>query len=117
MLRWAWPPLAIIFIGGIVAGIAGGWWTSGRLWIWASLGVFIVVTVLMTPLASSYMSSVRHAVGLPTYQDRRQKREPPAAVSDGELAVVLASDKPVWAALVGVGGIVVLTWLMMAKPL
>ena len=65
-LVWGWLALAVLFVAGIAAGIAGGWWTSGRLWIWASLAVFLGVTILMTPVASSYMEGVRHAVGLPS---------------------------------------------------
>jgi len=115
-LVWGWIALAVLFFGGILSGIAGGWWTSGKFWIWASLIVFVAVTVLMTPLASSYMDSVRHAVGLPSVQDQRKKRAAPEPVSDEELAVVLGSSKPITAAFVGVGGIVILTWLMMVKP-
>ena len=116
VLVWSWVALAIVFFGGILAGVAGGWWTSGRLWIWASLAVFIVITILMTPIASSYMESVRHAVGLPSIQDQRKKREPPQAVSDDELAGILGSGKPIWAALIGLAGIAILTWLMMFRP-
>lgn len=115
-LVWSWLALAFVFFGGILAGIAGGWWTSGRLWIWASLAVFVVVTILMTPIASSYMESVRHAVGLPSIQDQRKKREAPNAVSDEELKIVLESRKPLWAAIIGLTGITALTWLMMFKP-
>lgn len=115
-LVWGWIALAVLFFSGILAGIAGGWWTSGRLWIWVSLVVFIAVTVLMTPIASSYMESVRHAVGLASIQDQRKKREAPPPASDEELALILDSSKPVWAAVVGVAGIVILTWLMMFKP-
>lgn len=116
VLVWSWVALAVVFFGGILAGIAGGWWTSGRLWIWVSLGVFVVVTVLMTPVASSYMESVRHAVGLPSIQDQRKKLPAPQAASDEELARILDSNKPIWAAVIGLAGITVLTWLMMAKP-
>ena len=115
-LNWAWLALAVVFFGGILAGIAGGWWTSGRLWIWASLLIFIAITVLMTPLAGAYMEGVRHAVGLASVQDKRKKLEAPPPASDEELERVLMSSKPVAAAVIGVTGITVLTWLMMMKP-
>jgi hypothetical protein len=115
-LLWGWLALAVLFVAGILAGISGGWWTSGRWWIWASLGVFLVVTVLMTPVASSYMEAVRHAVGLPSMMDQRRGREAPEPASDEELERILDSRKPIWAAVIGLAGIVILTWLMMSKP-
>jgi hypothetical protein len=115
-LVWGYLALAVVFFGGILAGIAGGWWTSGRYWIWASLGVFILVTILMTPVASSYMNAVRNGVGLPSTEDERKKRPAPEPATDEELERILSSNKPVWAAVIGLSGIVVLTWLMMLKP-
>jgi len=115
-LGWGWLALGVVFFGGILAGIAGGWWTSGRLWIWASLVIFVVVTLLMTPLASGYMNGVRTALGLPTSQDRRKDQASPTPTSDEELERILRSNRPIAAAVIGAAGIAVLTWLMMAKP-
>jgi hypothetical protein len=113
---WAWVALAVLFVAGILAGIAGGWWTSGQLWLWASLGVFVGVTVLMTPIPTAYLNDVRHAVGLPTYDDQRKRREPPPPASEEELVRVLRSNRPIVGAAIGLGGIAILTWLMMMKP-
>ena len=115
-IGWAWITLGVLVLAGVLSGIAGGWWTSGRLWIWASVVVLIVVTGLMTPIGSAYMNRVRHAVGVATFDDLRKKREPPPPASDDELARVLASPQPLIAAAVGLAGIAVLTWLMMMKP-
>lgn len=113
---WGWLALAVILGAGILSGIAGGWWTSGKLWIWASLGVFIAISALMTPIPAAYLNDVRHAVGMATYDDVRKKREPPPEASDEELARVLDSPRPVIGAAIGLGGIAILTWLMMDKP-
>jgi hypothetical protein len=115
-LVWGWVALAVVLIGGLIQGIVGGFWTDGGLWLWASLVVFIVVGGLMTPLGASYMDEVRHAVGLPTYSDKRKKRTPPDPLPDDELARVLASPKPIWTATIGIGGIAILVWLMIMKP-
>jgi hypothetical protein len=113
---WGWVALAVVFFGGILSGIAGGWWTSGRLWIGASVAVFLAVVVLMTPIGSGYMNAVRHAVGLATSDDVRKRLEPPQPASDEELARIVGSSRPIVAAAIGLGGIAVLTWLMMMKP-
>ena len=115
-LNWGWLALATLLLSGILAGIAGGWWTSGRLWIWASLIIFIVVGAAMTPLAGSYMEAARHAVGMQSVMDRRRKQEAPSAADDVELERILSSSKPLITAVIGLGGIAVLTWLMMLKP-
>src|SRR3954464_15263561 len=40
--------LIVWFLGGIVAGFSGGYWTNGQLWIWASLVIAIVLVGMMT---------------------------------------------------------------------
>lgn len=113
---WGWIALLVILVSGIVGGIAGGWWTSGQLWLWASVGVFIGVTALMTPIPTAYLNDVRHAVGMPTYNDTKKKLEPPAPVSDDELARILVSNRPILGAAIGLVGLAILAWLMMFKP-
>jgi hypothetical protein len=115
-IGWGWITLVALALAGLLSGIVGGWWTSGRLWIWASAVVLVVVTGLMTPLGGRYMNEVRHAVGAATFDDMRKKREPPAPASDDDLALVLASPLPIIAAAIGLGGLAVLIWLMMMKP-
>jgi hypothetical protein len=113
---WGWAALAVLGLAGILAGIAGGWWTSGRLWIWASVVVFVVVVGLMTPVATRYMSRVRSAVGIPSRDARGREVPPGEPVSDEELARIVGADGPLWAAAIGAIGLVALTWLMMLKP-
>jgi hypothetical protein len=113
---WGWAALAVLGLAGILAGIAGGWWTSGRLWIWASIVIFVVVVGLMTPVATRYMSRVRSAVGIPTRDARGREVPPGEPVSDEELARIVGADGPLWAAAIGAIGLVALTWLMMLKP-
>lgn len=115
-LNWAYGALAILILSGIGAGIVGGWWTSGRLWLWASLGLLIAVFVGMYWIAAPYFESLRHAVGLATYQDLRAERDPPPPVADGELATLLESRRPAVVAMIGLGGIALITGLMVLKP-
>ena len=113
---WGWIALLVVLVSGILGGIAGGWWTSGQLWLWASVGVFIAITLLMTPIPTAYLNDVRHAIGIPTYDDTRKKLEPPAPLSDEELARILASNRPILGVAIGLAGLATLAWLMMFKP-
>jgi hypothetical protein len=115
-LNWTYGALMVLLLSGIGAGIAGGWWTSGRLWLWASVGLLVAVFVGMYGVAAPYFEALRHAVGLATFQDVREHREPPSPATDGELATLLDSRRPAIVALVGLGGISLITGLMVLKP-
>ncbi|CAN5862810.1 hypothetical protein BH24CHL6_BH24CHL6_09250 [soil metagenome] len=104
----------LLFVSGIVAGFSGNYWTAGGLWLWASLIVFIAVFLLMTPLARMPLDRVRKALdeltsGPPT---------PGSAVepAPASLEVAVGALRPMLVASLGVGAVVVLTWLMMYKP-
>jgi hypothetical protein len=106
----------VLLIAGILSGIAGGYWTSGQLWIWASLILFVATIVAMYLLATPWFGSVRNAVGVATYQDIRKGMPPPPQLGDQELAALLSSRRPLEIAAVGLGGIVLLVYLMVLKP-
>jgi len=112
---WGWIALLVVLVSGIISGIVGGWWVNGW-WLWASLGVFIGITALMTPIPTAYLNDVRHAVGMATYNDARKKLEPPPPVSADELARILDSDRPIVGAAIGLAGLAILVSLMMLKP-
>ncbi len=107
--------LLALLVSGIASGIAGGWWTNGQLWLWVSLVLFIVIAGAMYGLSTVPFVAMRSGLGIPSLQDRK-KGIMPTPVSDEELALLLASPRPVYGAALGVAGIVVITWLMMAKP-
>jgi hypothetical protein len=108
--------LSLVLLTGILSGIAGAWWTSGRLWIWAGVGVLVLLGILMPALATTWMDNLRHAVGIPTFNDNRKKLAPPPPASDAELAVLLSSSRPVVVAILGMVGLIILAWLMVLKP-
>jgi hypothetical protein len=99
---------------GIAATIMGG--HGGRLWVWVSVGVLVVLMVLMGPLAGTPMRRVRRALGM------RFERNGPgfdpklAPLSDGELDAARAALRPGLVASVGLGGTFLLVWLMEVKP-
>lgn len=101
------------FIAGVVAGFSGNWWTAGQYWIWASLVIAVVITGLMTPMGRIYFGRVRTALGV---DPRTGKFDPAFQVDAAALDAALASGQPTVLAAIGIGGLVVLFWLMMAKP-
>ena len=106
----------VVLGAGILTGIGAGYWTSGQLWIWASLIAFFAIVVGMYALATPYFRDLRHALGMATFQDMRQGIAPPPPAGDHELAALVTSGRPVAVAAVGLLGIVLLVYLMVVKP-
>jgi hypothetical protein len=112
-LIWAGVGLVIWFLGGIMAGFSGNWWTSGRYWIWVSLVIAVVITGLMTPMGRIYLNRVRTALGV---DPRTGMYNPETQVDGAAVEAALASGQPGLVAGIGIVGLVVLLWLMMARP-
>ena len=100
--------LLVLLIAGIAAGFMGAWWSHG--WIWAALGVFVVVWALMSIFSGPAFRRARMAAGFtgPSTVDE-------SVISD-DLPERLAELRPWLPTLVGGVGLVVLLWLMMLKP-
>jgi hypothetical protein len=105
--------MLIWFLAGVAAGFSGNWWTSGRYWIWAALVLAIVITAVMTPMGRFYLNRVREAVGIDprTGAVDTTKQVDPVAVE-----AAIRSGQPGVLAAIGIGGILILFWLMLAKP-
>jgi uncharacterized membrane protein len=106
-----YPSLAILLIAGILAGLAGRWFSQG--WIWAALALLIVITVAMFAIATPYYNRLRRLAGLP---GRDRRRAVPARASEAEIATALQSRRPEVLALIGTVGLILLIWLMVLKP-
>ena len=104
----------LIFLSGLLGGFIGQWW--GRGWIWVSLALFIAISIVMSVLGRPYLERVRRAIGIGTTEEQRRKLPIAPALPPDELARVLASGRPALVAAVGLGGLVLITWLMMYKP-
>jgi hypothetical protein len=104
-------------VAGIVAGFTGnsgaGWWTSGRYWIWVSLALALAIVIVMTPLGRLYLNRVRAAVGV---DPRTGAVDSSFQVSPQALDAAIGSGRPMLLATIGVGGVIVLAWLMIFKP-
>ncbi len=106
----AFVALLVLLAAGVAAGISGAFF--GKLWIWASIVVLVVVLGTMTPFAAIPMNRLRRALGLPT----RAEPTRTAPGSDEEVAAAQAALRPQLAASLGGLGIVVLVALMSVKP-
>ena len=102
--------LLVAIVLGIWAAITGGHFA--RLWPWAAIGVVIVVTAAMTPLAANPMRATRVALGIGT--DR--SGSPLVAGSDADIAAATSKLRPEATMIIGVVGLALLVWLMEGKP-
>jgi uncharacterized membrane protein len=107
--------LAVIvsLIAGIVLGVMGSHF--GRFWIWASLILLVGVGAAMTPMAAIPMGNVRRALGIQVGK-LKEGEAPAAPQGDAAVAAARAALRPEIVAILGVGAVVVITWLMFSKP-
>ena len=101
----------LIAIGlGIWAAIVGGHFS--RLWPWAAIGVVVVITGAMTPLAANPMRATRAALGIGN--DKSGAPLPPG--SDADIAAAKSKLRPEATMVIGIIGLALLVWLMEGKP-
>lgn len=95
--------LLVLVVAGIVLGFMGDFW--GRLWLWVSIVIFAVVFLTMTPMAAHRMRRLREIVEVE-----------PTPELDAEMSQVLSTWRPMPTLVMGIGGLLVIVWLMMFKP-
>ena len=108
--------LLVLLGSGIVAGVMGGHFTSGRWWLWVSVALFFGIAFFMSYVRWFQMVQVRHAAGLQTSDDIKKGIPAP---EPGDEAVIVAAVEKVrpWLVLVaGFGTLLVILLLMMFKP-
>jgi hypothetical protein len=108
------PAVAVMVIGlltGIAAGFMGGHW--GSAWLWISIGLFVLVGGLMTPLATIRLKPIRAAAGMPL---ETGVPEAPPQENPEELRRLIDAWNPMVPASMGLVAFVVILYLMMVKP-
>jgi MFS family permease len=105
--------LVLLLIGGVWAGILGGWF--GRLWIWVALVLLIAIAIVMYAVATPYFKALREAVGVRSQYGPKDAPDP-IAKSDAEVAAMAARSPQAILSGVGIGGLVIILWLMVLKP-
>lgn len=111
------PSLAFVVgaVAGIAAGIMGGWF--GQAWIWVSLVLLVVVSGAMTPMVAARLNAIRTAAGTQAINPFSRKPPSPAPDPDPrELDRLLDAWSPAPSAIMGLGGFLVILWLMFFKP-
>jgi hypothetical protein len=105
--------LLVLLVAGILAGIVLQ--SFGRIWIWVSLVMLVVIGGLMTPIGGAYFARLRVGLGQKT-RGMKPEDPDPVPVSDAELAAMQQSRAPETLLAVGGGGFLVILWLMMFRP-
>jgi uncharacterized membrane protein len=106
-IRLFYISLLVLLIGGVAAGLKGQWFK--QQWIWEAIGVLVFISVAMIVIARPYYRRVAEATEL------RPSGVP--RVSDEDLATRLQSSTPTVVAVLGFGGLLVILWLMIFKPM
>jgi hypothetical protein len=98
----------LIIITGITAGFITPWWKQG--WMWAALGVMIVIWVVMKRVSSVYLYAVdaitEHAL---------KNREDASAIDKFRSELRARREPEILSGTSVLGGLIIL-WLMMFKP-
>lgn len=118
--RWSLGPatgiiVLIAFVAGLLAAFVGEWWDRG--WLWVSLAVFLALFLVMYPLASQPLHRIREAAGAtagPPF-GFGSKAEP-GMVDEAALQQRLETYDPRPATAVFTAAVVLIVWLMIAKP-
>lgn len=105
--------LLVILVSGVIVTFLGGYWNRG--WIWISLILLIAISAAMGALGGRFYSEARKAAGLPYHEQGKAFPAQPAR-SPEEVEAVLAKANPILLAVIGLGGLLVIVWLMMFKP-
>jgi hypothetical protein len=110
---YSWPlmtAMAGFVLTGIALGFMGGYWGSG--WLWASIGILVLVVVGMTPAGAIPLKKARIALGL----EKPSGGTAEVAPDPAEGQRVLQGWSPLPVAGMGGIGLLIILWLMMFKP-
>ncbi len=103
----------VLVLTGIIMGFQGRWW--GDRWLWASLGLLLVIGLLMNRLGKPYLTQDFGSERIAGAGSPGDPMQPKAGegVSAGLRAFFF---NPMFFAVTGLIGLAVVLWLMMFKP-
>ena len=99
--------LAILVVGGVAAGIERSWFSRGW-WLWTSIVVLLATIGAMAGMATPFMRKVREAT--------TRWADGSYPMNDADLEALLRG--PMTRVIAGTGstGLLLILWLMVAKP-
>jgi hypothetical protein len=100
-----------IIASGLLLVAALSIWT--KVWVWLSLGLLILIWVVMYRLGGDYYNELE-AAATRAIEARGTTGE---AGAEAAFAGARRSARPIWLAISGLGGIAIITWLMVFRPL
>jgi hypothetical protein len=95
----------VLLIGGAGAATVNGFWPQP--WVWGSVIVLVVVLVAMFAMGAGYYYKLRDLIA-------GKDGQPP--IGQEALVAYLDSRRPDALTAIGLGGLIVLVWLMVMKP-
>ncbi len=103
--------LGVVVLSGATAGFMGSWWGSG--WIWTSLLLLAIISVVMWRFGGGFFGLVQEAAeaAIAARTDDPSNPAPQAAYDAAR-----RSWHTIGMSVLGLGGVAVILWLMMFKP-
>ena len=99
--------LAVLVVGGVAAGIQESWFSRGW-WLWTSIVVLLVTIGAMAGMATPFMRKVREAT--------TRWADGSYPMTDAGLEALLRGPMTRVIAGTGATGLLLILWLMVAKP-
>jgi len=113
----SWPAMMLslvaLLLAGIITGFMGHWW--GQLWMWASLVLLLGLTYWMFSLGQRTYHPLRKMLGMEYLIQGKPQPVEPARPAE-EIAAHIASTRPKEMLWAGLGGFILILWLMIFKP-
>ena len=97
--------LLFLLIGGAAAATVNDFWTTP--WVLGSIVVFVAVLIGMWVVGAAYYYKLRDLIA---------GKDGQSPISEEALAVYLDSRRPEMLLAIGLGGLIVIVWLMVLKP-
>jgi hypothetical protein len=103
--------LGVVVLSGATAGFMGSWWGSG--WIWISLLLLAIISVVMWRFGGEFFSIVEEAAEAAI---AARTEDPPNPGPQAAYDAARRSWHTLGLSAIGLGGLGVILWLMMFKP-
>jgi hypothetical protein len=105
--------LELTLLTGIILTVWARWWMMG--WVWATMGLLMILGYVMGKYGAGYMNRVRKALGMVSQKDLKKGVRPMPAPPE-VLAQIIEQGRPRLVASFGLGGLAAILLLMVMKP-